>query len=282
MSESSSDSHEPSRPAPPPTQEGFKLSPQDVTILRGYMDEFEEADTQMRNKILEKAMGEVYKRQPGNSQFNKKEAKQKIKKWYYNHYNPPHRQVIKFVRRWSARNVFYYEDKVDIMKLAEDMSGAAPGTEAFLGSIQLATTELWKKLPVEEQERFAQTADEWSDNGPPKGIQAKPHRHRPPSSLHHYGPPTVCRVVTALVVLVVGAVETTVAAVTAVVVAIVAVIVAIVVAIVVVESLGVARRLAIAPAAGVIAIVGGAAAVTSGTCVGPALAAYVAQAGVCR
>ncbi|KAH9014443.1 hypothetical protein EDB85DRAFT_2157411 [Lactarius pseudohatsudake] len=109
----------------------------------------------------------------------------------------------------------------------------------------------------------------------------------PPSSLHHYGPLTVCRVVTALVVLVVGAVETvvgavetvvgavetTVAAVTAVVVAVVAVIVAIVVAIVVVESLGVARRLAIAPAAGVIAIVGGAAAVTSGTCVGPALAA---------
>lgn len=40
------------------------------------MDEFQEADTQMRNKILEKVMGEVYKRQPGNSQFNKKEAKQ--------------------------------------------------------------------------------------------------------------------------------------------------------------------------------------------------------------
>ncbi|KAH9036288.1 hypothetical protein EDB84DRAFT_1437709 [Lactarius hengduanensis] len=170
MSESSSNSDDPSGPVVPPTQEGFKLSPQDVTILRGYMDEFEQADTQMRNKILEKAMGEVYKRQPGNSQFNKKE---KIRKWYYNHYSPPHRQVIKFVRRWSARNVFYHEDKADIMKLAEDMSGAAPGTETFFGSIQDATTELWKKLPVEEQERFAQTAEEWSDNGPPKGIQAK-------------------------------------------------------------------------------------------------------------
>ncbi|KAH9009125.1 hypothetical protein EDB84DRAFT_1571484 [Lactarius hengduanensis] len=173
MSESSSNSDDPSGPVVPPTQEGFKLSPQDVTILRGYMDEFEQADTQMRNKILEKAMGEVYKRQPGNSQFNKKEAKQKIRKWYYNHYSPPHRQVIKFVQRWSARNVFYHEDKADIMKLAEDMSRAAPGTETFFGSIQDATTELWKKLPVEEQERFAQTAEEWSDNGPPKGIQAK-------------------------------------------------------------------------------------------------------------
>ncbi|KAH9000688.1 hypothetical protein EDB86DRAFT_3075150 [Lactarius hatsudake] len=173
MSESSHESDEHPGPALPPTQEGFKLSPQDVTILRGYMDEFEQADAQMRNKILEKAVGEVYRRQPDNSQFNKKEAKQKIRKWYYNHYSPPHRPVINFVRRWSARNVFYHEDKVAIMKLTEDMSGAAPGTQDFLASIQDATTELWKKLSVEEQERFAQTAQEWSDHGPPKGIQAK-------------------------------------------------------------------------------------------------------------
>ncbi|KAH8990031.1 hypothetical protein EDB86DRAFT_3193778 [Lactarius hatsudake] len=173
MSESSHESDEHPGPALPPTQEGFKLSPQDVTILRGYMDEFEQADAQMRNKILEKAVGEVYRRQPDNSQFNKKEAKQKIRKWYYNHYSPPHRPVINFVRRWSARNVFYHEDKVAIMKLTEDMSGAAPRTQDFLASIQDATTELWKKLSVEEQERFAQTAQEWSDHGPPKGIQAK-------------------------------------------------------------------------------------------------------------
>ncbi|KAH9016359.1 hypothetical protein EDB84DRAFT_1567252 [Lactarius hengduanensis] len=155
-----------------PTVPAVASDTQQPTPVRDSSSAMVEA-AKMRNKILEKAMGEIYKRQPGNSQFNKKEAKQKIKKWYYNHYNPPHRQVIKFVRRWSARNVFYHEDKVDIMKLAEDMSRAAPGMEAFLGSIQLATTELWKKLPVEEQERFAQTADEWSDNGPPKGIQAK-------------------------------------------------------------------------------------------------------------
>ncbi|KAH8994183.1 hypothetical protein EDB86DRAFT_3064749 [Lactarius hatsudake] len=77
---------------------------------------------------------------------------------------PPHRPVINFVRRWSARNVFYHEDKVAIMKLTEDMSGAAPGTQDFLASIQDATTELWKKLSVEEQERFAQTAQEWPNH----------------------------------------------------------------------------------------------------------------------
>ncbi|KAH9012689.1 hypothetical protein EDB85DRAFT_2158821 [Lactarius pseudohatsudake] len=75
----------------------------------------------------------------------------KIKKWYYNHYNPPHRQVIKFVRRWSARNVFYHEDKVDIMKLAEDMSELLPERKPSLVQFNLQ--------PL--------------NNGPPKGIQAK-------------------------------------------------------------------------------------------------------------
>ncbi|KAI9439083.1 hypothetical protein H4582DRAFT_2075741 [Lactarius indigo] len=161
-----------SRPMPP-TKEGFVITPQDATILRGYMDDFEQADTQMRKNILEKAMGELYRRQPANSVFDKKDARQKIRKWFYNHYSPPHRQVIKFTRRWSARNVFYHEDKAHITVLAEEMSGAVPGTQEFLGALQEATTELWKKLPIEEQERFAETAKEWSDNGPPKGIQAK-------------------------------------------------------------------------------------------------------------
>ncbi|KAH9032690.1 hypothetical protein EDB85DRAFT_1890601 [Lactarius pseudohatsudake] len=101
--------------------------------------------------------------------------------------------------------------------------------------------------------------------------QDRPHCHRPPPSLHHYGLPTVCHIITTLVVLVIAAVKTIIAAVTAIVVAVIAVIVAIVVAIVVVESLGVVRCLTIAPAAGVIAIVGGATAITSGTCIGPAV-----------
>ncbi|KAH9030219.1 hypothetical protein EDB85DRAFT_1891687 [Lactarius pseudohatsudake] len=101
--------------------------------------------------------------------------------------------------------------------------------------------------------------------------QDRPHCHRPPPSLHHYGLPTVCHIIPTLVVLVIAAVKTIIAAVTAIVVAVIAVIVAIVVAIVVVESLGVVRCLTIAPAAGVIAIVGGATAITSGTCIGPAV-----------
>jgi hypothetical protein len=59
----------------PPTT-GFKITPQDTNILDGYIDEFEKADTQTRNNILEKVMGELYRLRPDNSVFDKKEAKQ--------------------------------------------------------------------------------------------------------------------------------------------------------------------------------------------------------------
>ena len=39
------------------------------------MEEFENADSQMRNKILETSMGELYKLRPANSTFDKKQAK---------------------------------------------------------------------------------------------------------------------------------------------------------------------------------------------------------------
>jgi hypothetical protein len=37
----------------------FKLTPTDIDILKGYMDEFEKANTQAKRKILEKSMGEI-------------------------------------------------------------------------------------------------------------------------------------------------------------------------------------------------------------------------------
>jgi hypothetical protein len=76
MSNSSSgESEMPSGPAMHPPTDGFTITPQDTDILRGYVEEFENADSQMRNKILETSMGELYKLRPANSTFDKKQAK---------------------------------------------------------------------------------------------------------------------------------------------------------------------------------------------------------------
>ncbi|KAH9013595.1 hypothetical protein EDB85DRAFT_2158062 [Lactarius pseudohatsudake] len=173
LSESSDGESEISRPSIHAQGDTFSISPQDARILKGYVEEFQKADTDTRKTILEKAMGELYTLRPPNSTFNKKVAKMKIRTWFYNHYSRPHRQLIKFTRKWSAQNAFYHRNKEEITQLAQKLSGGIPGSEAFLGALQDATTSLWKKLFIEEQEPYAEIATEWSEDRPPRDIQAK-------------------------------------------------------------------------------------------------------------
>jgi hypothetical protein len=42
----------------------------------------------------------------------------------------------------------------EVMLEAEDMSGAPPGSQAFLGSLQDATTKLWKRLSEADQQIY--------------------------------------------------------------------------------------------------------------------------------
>ena len=58
-----------------PQTEVFTITPKDAEILNGYIDEFHHANTQVRNTILEKAMGNIYHKHHENCQFDKKEAK---------------------------------------------------------------------------------------------------------------------------------------------------------------------------------------------------------------
>jgi len=98
---------------------------------------------------------------------------QKIRSWFYNNYEHPHRQMIRFTRRWSGRNAFYHGNKAKITELTQQISGGVPGSQAFLGALQDATTQLWKTLSSEEQEKYRELAKVWSNDRPPKHIQAK-------------------------------------------------------------------------------------------------------------
>ena len=98
---------------------------------------------------------------------------QKIQKWFYNHYARPERQYIKFIRRWSARNTYFHMCRDEVMMEAEEMSGSLPGSQAFLGSLQDATTKLWKRLTPGVQQIYVHLAKKWSDEPPPPNIQAR-------------------------------------------------------------------------------------------------------------
>ncbi|KAI9445609.1 hypothetical protein BJY52DRAFT_1228832 [Lactarius psammicola] len=56
---------------------------------------------------------------------------------------------------------------------AEQMSGARPGSQAFLGSLQDTTTKIWSTLSAEDQQRYSNLATRWSDDAPPPHIQAR-------------------------------------------------------------------------------------------------------------
>lgn len=64
-------SSDPGIPAP---AEGFSITLKDASILKLYVQEFQNADTDSRKKILGKVTGELYALRPPNSVFDKKEA----------------------------------------------------------------------------------------------------------------------------------------------------------------------------------------------------------------
>jgi hypothetical protein len=97
----------------------------------------------------------------------------KIRTWFYNHYDCPHHQLIKFTWRWSAHNTFYHKNKKDIMEPMEQISESVPRSPAFLSALQDATTTLWKELLDEDKDINADHAKEWSENKPSADIQAK-------------------------------------------------------------------------------------------------------------
>jgi hypothetical protein len=110
----------------------------------------------------------------------------KIRKWFYNHYDSPNRAAVKFIRKWSARNVFYHDKKPIIIAHAAQVSGHAPGTQAFLGALQDAITHFWNELSEEEVDEYEDKAAEWSALAPPCDIQAKQViQHYPMNSPTH-------------------------------------------------------------------------------------------------
>jgi hypothetical protein len=73
---SSGESEMPPSPTILPAGKGFAITTQDANILKGYIEDFQKADTETRKAILEKVMGELYTLRPLNSAFDKKEVKQ--------------------------------------------------------------------------------------------------------------------------------------------------------------------------------------------------------------
>ncbi|KAN0141874.1 hypothetical protein V8E53_000336 [Lactarius tabidus] len=132
-------------------EDAFLITRKDSEILSEFLDKFQDGDGEIHTKIIANAMAAVFLARPDGDPFNKSKASKKIRKWFYNRYDRPERQYVKFIRRWSARNAYYHMCWDEVMTEAEEMSGNLPGSRAFMGSLQDATTKLWKNISDEER-----------------------------------------------------------------------------------------------------------------------------------
>ncbi|KAI0257962.1 hypothetical protein BC834DRAFT_916096 [Gloeopeniophorella convolvens] len=166
---------------PPAVSGGFKLLPEDSEVLRHYLEEFQDATSPTRKDLVERVVNKIYQTRPHTEKVDKVVARIKVRKWFYNHCKLATRPFMKFVRRWSARLVFYQENYERIMVLAEELSGEPRGSRAFLASLQDATTRLLNECTDDELEELQTRAEEWSEVSPPPEVQhrmAEKVRHR--------------------------------------------------------------------------------------------------------
>jgi hypothetical protein len=100
-------------------------------------------------------------------------SSQKIRKWFYNNYDTPQKQYVKFTRKWSARSAYFQENRAHVLEEATKVSGISAGRPGYLGAIQREITRQWENIPLEEKNAFQDLADEWSSGKAPDAVKRR-------------------------------------------------------------------------------------------------------------
>jgi hypothetical protein len=122
--------------------EGFAITPQDTSILKGYIEDFHNANTETRNKLLEKVMGELYSLWPPNSAFDKKEAKKvcflKMHPWICSQ--------TAYLSRKSGRG--FTTTTITLTANSSSLLGGGQPGMPFIMRIRQTSQNLHKRCPV--------------------------------------------------------------------------------------------------------------------------------------
>ena len=98
---------------------------------------------------------------------------QKIRKWFYNNYETPKKQYVKFTRKWAARSAYFQQNREDVLERATEVSGISAGQPGYLGSIQRELTRQWENISLEERQKYQDLADEWSSGQAPDAVKRR-------------------------------------------------------------------------------------------------------------
>ncbi|KAG1750578.1 uncharacterized protein EDB91DRAFT_1046116 [Suillus paluster] len=109
------------------------------------------------------------------------------KTWLFNNKKKKERKdMIKYGRKWTPRQVIYQQKREEVLKRIEDESGAKPGGPGMFKYYQAAVKRVMTELSDDELEKAKDTAEEWSNNFPPPKIQAQVARKKGPVYMEHF------------------------------------------------------------------------------------------------
>ena len=99
---------------------------------------------------------------------------QQVKTWFHNHgRSRKPKDLVKYVRRWNVRQVVGALHQKEVEQLCRDHLQAVPGEKAYLKSYQNVLKRYAESLPGDQQTKYQNMANEWSNRHPPQDVQQK-------------------------------------------------------------------------------------------------------------
>ena len=99
---------------------------------------------------------------------------QQVKTWFHNHgRNRKSKDVVKYVRRWNVQQVVGILHQKEVEELCRKQSNAVPGDREYLKSYQKVLKSYAEDLSGDQQTKYQEMANEWSNRSPPQAVQQK-------------------------------------------------------------------------------------------------------------
>ncbi|KAG1745812.1 uncharacterized protein EDB91DRAFT_1245963 [Suillus paluster] len=109
------------------------------------------------------------------------------KTWLFNNKKKKERKdMIKYGRKWTPRQVIYQQNREEVLKRIEDKSRAKPGGQDMFKHYQAVVKKVMAKLSKDELEKAKETTEEWSNNFPPPEIQVQVAHKKGPVYMEHF------------------------------------------------------------------------------------------------
>lgn len=149
----------------------YQLTESDLKICNNVRPQFKAAPIPQRPRILSKAVTDViegYRVRKGLEEvdvFIQERIDKAVRKWIREKTRPRTRAAKIGTRSYSARRVFYQQNKEKVRERAAELQKERP--DAFPVQVgALALTQLYNELSKAEVDRLQTIANEWNAMGP--------------------------------------------------------------------------------------------------------------------